>query len=264
MSQELDTPEIDWNELVLVSKYQGKVRVWSAWKRAISAFANPELWESTENWTEHFKPQDGKAYGMVGYGLIVMDLDSKQGWSINDYTSPESIHLPQDYQLDQKDETGFLKSLEKLLGRADQWSSVEFKVSPKPGEDEFQEMKLSEMIDPGNSAKENLRKLASVRGEIQIQGQPRMVMSGRYIPKGWKVATTRGRHDLDVLEECLLAIREIGFPLPSKTSIMSMVEDTAPDMEDEEAGVFSEDIVQRFENLLANWAGLPASKTPKP
>lgn len=262
MEQVEDTPKIDWNELILVSKHQGQTQVWSAWKNAISVFADPQMWESTEKWGQHFKPHPGKSYGIEGYGIIVMDLDSRQCWSINDYTSPESIHLPLAHQLKEKDQTGFLKALEVLLGRPDQWENVEFTVSPEPGKNTYPQMKLSEIADPSVSPKVNLKNLAAVRGEIQIKDQPRMVLSGKYIPQGWRVSSTREREDLDVLEECLLAMQSLDFPPPGRQSIMSFVQDKAPHMEEE--NVLAEDIVQRFEAILDGWTGLPASKTPKP
>lgn len=270
---EQPTPEVEWNELILVSRHQGRVDVWVGWKRAIAAFADPRLWESTEHWPDYFTRQAPEmGYGMGGYGLIVMDLDTKQGWSINDFSHPGSIHLPQDYELENDDEPRARAAFAQLLARPDQWPRVAFKVGSPPGLIASLSKKapavfprvlpLSEMVSPAASIEENQRTLVLKRGTLNLPSLPSlMVFSGTYTPADWMVSTTLGRGDVEVLEECLTQLSALGFPPPAASLVLPFVKDkTAAEFEE---GEDPDAIVARFDRLLAAWGPNPAS-TPRP
>lgn len=265
-------PELEWNELILVSRHRGQVDVWVGWKRAVAAFADPRVWESTDHWPDYFTRQEKNVgYGMGGYGLIVMDLDTKQGWSINDFSHPGSIHLPQDYELENDDEPRARAAFAQLLSRPDQWPYVEFEVAAPPGFTASlvknapavtpATLPLSKMISADDSVEANERALVLKRGTLNLPAHPSlMVFSGKYTPDGWTVSTTLGRSDLEVLEECLTQLSALGFPPPAPSLVLPLVEEKAEEECDEmEEDVAPEDIVGRFEYLLEAWGSRPAS-----
>lgn len=281
-------PKVHHNELILVSKYQGRVDVWVGWKRALAAFADPRVWESTDQWPDYFTRQDaGVGYGMAGYGLVVMDLDTKQGWSINDFSHPGSFHLPNDYELEGDDESGARAAFAQMLARPDQWASVRFDAFPvgigstlrllmgraksdaaagggSSGQNQLQELLLSELADPKKSVEENQRDLVISRGVLTLPGnRAYILLSGKYAPKGWAVSNTLGRSDLEVLEECLTNMKTLGFPPPARDLVLPFVEEQAFESFEDGEIESDEDVVALFSGLLEDW-GKPPDKALRP
>lgn len=263
-----ETPKVEWNELVLVARHQGQCSVWTGWRRALAGFADPRLWESTEAWPEYFERlPDGTAWGPDGYGVVLVDLDTKQAWSMNDYSHPGAIFWPSDHDLNQDDETGAFKARRHLLDRPDQWDKVKLKrhrlsvtdvVRKQP---RVEECTLSDLVSIDQSLDERVATLVLARGELRLPKGTFLVMSTEYLPTGWTALDVRGRGDLEVLEPLLAHARAHGFPPPSADLIMGWVENKLEDEEEEEQD--AQALLERFQALLNSWP-TPAKSLPRP
>ena len=253
---------VECNQLLLVSRHQGEVNVWVCWKRALSAFADPDLWESTEKWSQRFELQPPETpWGMDGYGVVVMDLDHKRSWSINDYSHPGAIHFQEKHTLTTKDETGYRKALASLLRQPDHWENVRFEAMGSGlGPPQQLSLSLKDLVRPEAPPKEALEGLFTERGLIS---HPRwkdlMVFGGEYTPARWVTSDSRGRSDLDLLEEMLPVLRSTGFPSPHSDLIMPKVESIAQDEFDEEE---ADATVARIRGMLEGWE--EPTKGPSP
>lgn len=267
MTDPIPLAPVEANELLLVSRHRGQVDVWVGWKRALGAFADPRLWESTEHWPEHFSRQPpGTPYGPDGYGLVVMDLDARKGWSVNDFTHPGSIVLPHSHERDHPDETGSRAALAQLLARPDQWPHVALEVTPAPGLLDLLKGRkdpiapsirtLDQILDASAGPDARQAALLQRRGTLAIAGRPHLVSQVHYRPKGWTLATDLERPRIDVLEECLAHLRAEGVPLPSPELIRSEVESAMADLEEDEG----QELAGRFQALLDGWV----PRAPKP
>ena len=257
---------VEWNQLLLVSRHQGEVQVWVAWKRSLCAFVDPQMWENTSKWSNRFELQPaGTPWGMDGYGVVVMDLDNKRSWSINDYSHPGAVHLQDKQSLSGKDETGYRNALRSLLKRPDQWEKVRFEAMASSGvikKPRRLSLSLKDLVRPEASDKEALNDLFTERGTIHHPvWKDLLVFSGEYVPDQWVTSDTRGRSDLDVLEEMLPVLRATGFPAPDHRLMGSDIESKARvEFDEDEADA----VVARFRDLLEGWGAPSNGSVPKP
>ena len=196
-----------------------------------------------------------------------------QGWSINDFSYPGSIYLPQDYELEDDDEPRARAAFAQLLSHPQAWPHVKFSVSSPPGLIASLSKKspavsprvlpLSEMISRADSMEANQRALVLKRGTLDLPTHPGlMVFSGKYIPADWTVSTTLGRSDVEVLETCLGQLNALGFPPPAPSLVFPFVKEKAAEFEEDEVEG-CQSVVERFSQLLEGW-GKPTTPAPRP
>lgn len=254
MNAELAT--VEWNELLLVSYHQGQMRVWVGWKRNLSAFADPRLWEDSEAWEDYFRPlPEGTPWGMDGYGLVFVDLDAKKAWSVNDYSHPGAIFLPEYTALAVRDETASRTALRELMNHPGQWDRVVFEVAPMGLKRcKVVEKTLNEVIE-GVGGFENLASIATRGGILRLGKKDYMLMGGEYVPTGWECLDVRGRGDLEVLLPLLEHARTLGLPRPDAALVDDFIREKI-EMEwgDEPEGV---EVQSTFDRVLNGWPSAP-------
>ncbi len=259
-------PDVEWNELVILARHQGEFSLWGAWKRGLSAFADPRLWESTADWETYFRPlPKGTGWGPAGYGLVVMDLDTKTAWSLNDYSHPGAIAWVESHQRDPADETGAQRALEQLLSRPDQWEHVVLRLhneSPKdflPGRKvQIAERTLASILSAGMSMEERQETMTPRFCKLRLDDGNHLVLSTEFLPAQWRLQDVRGRSDLDVLEAILTHALDQGFPAPSTELIQEWVEHKLAHEDDEEI----EQGKAKFAAMLAAWS-TPKRSAPR-
>jgi len=244
---------VEWNELMLVSYHRGQMALWAGWKRNLSAFADPKLWEDSAPWEGYFRrlPSD-TPWGMDGYGLVFVDLDAKKAWSVNDYSHPGSVLLPAYESLSVRDETVGRAALKELLNHPDQWDRVVFQVARVKmlGKPVMSTKTLTEIIE-GVGGVESLASIATRRGLIRLGKDDHMVFSGEYIPDGWECMDVRGKGDLEVLMPLLQHARSLGLPRPAVALMDDVVHEKIKTMEgDGEGGA---EVRAQFDALLEQW-----------
>lgn len=262
-------PDVDWNELVILARHQGEFSLWGAWKRGLAGFADPRLWESTEHWETYFRPlpQD-TAWGPAGYGLVVMDLDTKTAWSMNDYSHPGAIAWVEGHQRDPADESGVQRALQQLLARPDQWEHVTLRLHKErltdlvPGvatKVRITKHTLANLLSPEMTAEQRLARMTPQFCKLNLPEGKHLVLSTEFLPGGWQLQDVRGRSDLDVLGAILAHTHAQGFPAPSDELVQDWVNHKLAHEDEEEA----EQERSRFTALLGQWSS-PTAKGSAP
>ena len=249
---------LDWNELLLMSYHQGQMRLWVGWKRNLSAFADPRLWESSEEWENYFRPMpEGTPWGLDGYGLVFVDLDAKKAWSVNDYSHPGAIFLPEYNTLAFPDKTASSAALLELMNHPDQWDRVVFEVAKTGWRNHKVEKKTLTQVVESVGGFESLGSIATRGGILRLAKKDYMLMGGEYVPTGWECLDVRGRGDLEVLLPLLEHARALGLPRPDAALVDDFVrEKIQMDWGDDPDGL---EIQGKFDAVLADWPGsMPA------
>ena len=272
--------DINFNELPIIAKKDGQISVWKAWKRAICAFNDPSMWNDTAQFDQYFTKLDTNDWGMAGYGMIVMDMDSKTAWSFNDYSTPQSFFLPtpQDAAL----EGGVApKAIMALLSDPTQWPYVTIKFNDRGffgSAFDPKEQTLDTLLPAEISAVDAYAALTNIGGEFTIGRTKRLFFQGRYLPSGWTVGCELGQDGPDGLVGALETLQAGGFPPPSDWSGLDDhmskgdVPTTPDDLAEFEAHMADEDteyqdearevaaLSTRYQTLKAAWS---ASASPK-
>lgn len=248
---------LNWNELLLMSYHQGQMRLWVGWKRNLSAFADPRLWESSEAWEDYFRPlPQGTPWGMDGYGLVFVDLDAKKSWSVNDYSHPGSVSLPEYKALSVRDHTAASAALREMMNHPGQWDRVVFEMAKTGFRNHKVEKKTLTQVVEGVGGFEDLASIASRGGILRLGKDNYMLLFGEYLPTGWTAMDVRGRGDLEVLLPLLEHARALGLPRPDPSLVDDVVrEKVRMDWGDDPEGL---EIQTKFDAVLTDW---PASAT---
>lgn len=260
-----DLATVQWNELLLVSYHQGQMRLWVGWKRNLSAFADPRLWEDSDAWEDYFRPlPEGTPWGMDGYGLVLVDLDAKKAWSVNDYSHPGAIFLPEYNTLSVRDETAGRAALQALMNHPGQWDKVVFSLA-KTGlkECKIEKKALSEVVE-GVGGFENLASIATRGGILRLGKADYMLMGGEYEPAGWACLDVRGRGDLEVLLPLLEHARGLGLPRPDPALVDEFVREKIKMGWGDELDEEGLDLQAQFDALLTEWPARPVAPSKKP
>lgn len=219
--------DVEDNELPIIAKENGEITVWKCWKRAICAFNDPAMWEGTAKFADYFEPLDSQEWGMAGYGMIVMDFDAKCAISLNDYSSPASLHFPMDNLIVGEDDPSN-KSLLALLSRPGAWPHVSLVLAPERGLAlraldqltgkapalQTQVTTLDQLlpagIDPDSAAA-----LLTIRGGLlKVNGGQYLLVNGEYLPDGWSEVNDQGMAMPGGLLDILQGLKDTGFPPP--------------------------------------------------
>lgn len=262
-------PAARGNDLVLVCHHEGQVSVWVGWKRALAAFADPRLWEGSAHWGDYFQRQpEGTGWGMAGYGLVVVDVDTRTAWSVNDHATPGTIHLPSTAEAALyngpagSDETGARRALGQLLTRPELWGCTAFTVARRSlasalmGRRRAPEKRsLADLVSPAAGVEKNQALMVLNGGELSIAGKRYLVFTGAYQPSQWSVHSTAGRADLEVLERLIEHARSTGFPPPAAELIVPWVKEQTDLGEDAPQDVLA--TRARFQALLDGWGESP-------
>jgi hypothetical protein len=275
--------DIEYNELAIVARHQGDLSIWKAWKREIGAFTDPRMWRDTSCYNQYFQPLEGKDWDMAGYGVIVMDLDTKTAWSFNDYSSPWSFMLPNPshFASNKKEK----KWIEALLADTSSWKGIKLDVHSRtliPGKGKRSTMTLEDLLPKGVSGEEALKLICSKDGDVKSNGTTYAMLGGRHLPQGWKVGCEIGQDGPEGLLDALTQWRDTGFPPPRNweemdrfmTKFEMPVSDKDIDQymigcenEDPEC---QEDMKQthltaiRYQQLKAHWTGIMGSPPARP
>lgn len=272
---------LNWNELLVVSRFQGQVACWTAWKRAIAAFQDPRMWHDTEQWGGYFQRQpEGAAWGIQGYGIIVIDLDRRLSWSVNDYSTPTQLTLPNTSNVHSGDRPD-TQALLALLGARDQLKCAAVhlvqvppappllpalsssggatdKASPRPRRTW---VTLDQIVPEGTAPEAAHALLTQDRGTLKWKGKEWLVLAGRYEPEGWAHRTDRGADSSVVLQDLLSDLHQAGFPAPDRVALLEHAQGMSEDMDEGDASVFMGGITA----LLDGWKeATPAPRSPTP
>jgi hypothetical protein len=256
---------VEWNELLLVSYQKGQMRLWAGWKRNLSAFMDPRLWEDSEAWEGYFRPlPEGTPWGVDGYGLVFMDLDAKKAWSVNDYSHPGYVELPEYQALSVRDHTVGRAALREMMNHPRQWDQVVFSLA-KTGlkECKIEQKTLSEVVE-GVGGFENLASIATRGGILRLSKTDYMLMGGEYEPAGWACLDVRGRGDLEVLLPLLEHARGLGLPRPDPALVDEFVRDQIKLEWGEEPEGEGAELQAQFDALLTEWPARPVAPSKKP
>lgn len=246
--------DLAWNELPIVAKQNGEVSVWKAWKRSIAAFADPRLWRSTEAFPEYFERLTSDAWGMAGYGVIVVDFDARQVLSINDFSTPMSLYLP-GFGLGQAPGDPSLPALMRLLSEPEQWPNVTLRVgtpSVVPGvlralfknSGTFHEVTLNQALPSGATPQQALNALTLDRlGRTRVAGSSCVFFKGTYHPEGWTQHADVGPGLPEGTLGALLALERAGFPPPQWSGFDEQVS------QGEELPITHEDLAEPVEDF---------------
>jgi hypothetical protein len=220
--------DIQWNELPIVARRNGELSVWKAWKRSIAAFNDPQMWRDDSNFAQYFERQEDNQWGMAGYGIIVVDFDSKRVVSINDYSHPGSFFPPNPLLPSNEDPSR--KALLALLAEPAQWSHVIFEVNQekdlldtveqlaKIGKDEpvkIETVSMENIIPHGSTVEQALEAITlDERRRVKIDGTSRIFFGANYVPPGWTQQTDLGQEMPKCLLDVLHDFQRAGFPEP--------------------------------------------------
>jgi hypothetical protein len=232
-------------------------------------------------------PMPDRAWGPAGYGMILINMDTKESWSINDYSTPTSFFLPNDVMVDAGGHTVISSGLRELLATPSVWSDVILELIPErsiigkiqdvltwnvPGSQNFMVKKsLDEILTVEQSPEERLSSLTQSRGFIQIRGDDFRFCSGSFNPKGWKNHDDLGEYSPDVWENLLNQALACKMPPPDRAALEEWIEtwseDHYPQDEWEELSqedremyadkgevLSAEDFKKKFHDILDQWA----------
>ena len=291
--------DINWNELPIIARENGELSVWRAWKRSIAAFSDPQMWKDTSKFSEYFERLEDNRWGMAGYGMIVVDFDTKQMVSINDYSNPSSLFLPGALTRAGGDPSG--KALLALLSDPSQWPNVAIRVGPEKslldtvvqavglGDKEAplqtEVIYLDKIIPEGATIEQALERITLDRGNtLLIKGASRMVLEGAYLPQGWSETTDMGQAMPRGLLNVLRQFKDAGFPPPvwedveekltssyelpiTEEDIQGYIDNYCDDHAELEPGEIEEfqsmqQMGREFLELKAQWSSAPLASKP--
>lgn len=240
-------PDVSWNELVIARVHEGRTTVWTGWKRALGAFADPALYSDPAAWTAHFTEHPNAGWGPNGYGLVVVDLDRRTVWSLNDYQTPGSFRLPSPVMQHADGTMVVDDGLRALLATPSAWPHATLAVVPglslkgwllkHMGKQEEPSspvlIPLSALLDEAQTPQARLDAVTLHNGMLRWKGRSMLVMQGRYAPEGWTLFTDR---DLEISEAWLALLdwaHSAGLPAPDWQTILDALaredgSDTAP------------------------------------
>ena len=207
--------DVDFNELVVVVRHQGEVSSWKAWKRGLVAFHDPRMWKDTEQYDSYFERIENDAWTMAGYGVVVMDMDTRTTWSFNDYSSPWSFLLPQptNYKTNPHERRATLA----LVADPAAWNDVSLLAYDRTALGTLKERKLTlaDVLVEGTPPEQALKMLETRSGEIVVKGKPVLTTGGRYVPAGWTVGCEIGQDGPGGLVSAMETWQASGFPMPA-------------------------------------------------
>ena len=242
---------LERNEVLIVARSDRRVSCWTAWRRHIAAFNDPRLWEGLEHWPQYFERQpDSAGWGLEGYGVVVMDMDRRHCWSINDYSDPTELHLPNETDANpaQRAEN---QALLQLLARPSWWPLVKLHLIDTQDNPNLAstQVLLSDFLPPGIAPLDAFARLTIEAGLLQWQGRDFRAGGGEILPPGWLVYTSANTTPGRVLPWFLQDMRMAGFAPPDWGNIRSRLAHFFPNGVHEEAGSAH----QLIDALEANW-----------
>lgn len=247
----MKTISLEWNELLIVLKHNNDVTCWTANRRMIESFAGPEVWVKPEIWPTLFAKQpDDSGWGFEGYGLIVIDMDAKTAYSLNDYMSVGAFQLPSDSNIESEPEKT-KAGLFKLLGTPSAWPYATIQVAKNTllGLRVGQPVDMTlDLVLPADASSDEAKSiLQSRRGLIQFNGSSWLFLNGNYLPKGWTVLHDRGQEEPEFTIEVLHKLQKAGFPAPDWDNINARIEQNIDDVPNQEL-VYAE-----IKELVEKW-----------
>lgn len=220
MSHQKTLDDIDWNELAFIGIENGKMSVWSGWRRAISAFNDPSMWRSTENWGNYFQRLPDHEWGPAGYGIVLMDLDARKSFSINDWSSPESVYFPPIDSAGRSDDGPSEGALLKLLGEPGEWKNVTiqaFKVNEKgrSPDNKTHTFSMDQALPPDADPDTARQTLAMpITGASRLNNGNHLILRTTYTPEGWIDPLPISMPDWEKIMWMLEHARGAGLPPP--------------------------------------------------
>jgi len=261
--------ETEFNEVLIVLKNNNEFSYWAAWKKSICAFNDPKVWSDPSVWPTYFNKKEGDVtWGMGGYGLILMDMDKKVVWSLNDYSTPKSLHLPSDGMVRSEDdpqEKALLALLadKKAISEATVKAFEDFasggvlvKIDLGQGK-KLKELTLplSDFLSITATPEENFISLTTSRDTLKNNnGKSFFIFKGSFIPSGYTQHDNLGVSEIEVLLNLLSFAKENGFPLPDTEDLISWAE------EKEVSGIK----LRKIKKILNTWEPTETKKQLKP
>lgn len=276
-----------FNELAIVARHNGQLGVWKGWKRDIGAFTDPQMWRDTSRYDQYFERLDSSDWDLAGYGVIVMDLDTKTVWSFNDYSSPWSFFLPEphNFKTNPKAEMWF----NALFADPASWADFEVKVAKldlkvRAGRPpSYEDLTLEQLLGGERDPDKCMQMLTAQRGELKHGDATYLALGGRHVPKDWTVGCEIGEDGPGGLLNALITWRDTGFPPPRSWDAIDdymggsgeyPISDEAfagfPDeFEEEDPALHDEmhkayDLATRYRTLREEWTGVMGASAPRP
>lgn len=247
-------PDIDWNELILVRLHGGRTTCWTAWRRSIAHFIDPETWSNPDSWASRFKLMGPKhTWGFVGHGLIAIDMDRRRSWSINDYQTPGTMYFPAHPSSTANEEVGPLKA---LLAMPEHWRHVTLKVV-LPNERSRRTVGLGDVVDAEQPLSQRLKAMLTQRPSDEPGHRGPMVLGGEYQPPGWVRSCDRGQAQPAYALMALRGLSAAGFEAPDWDSIRRRVAGWCDDLDEEDVAA----VMGSVNQMAATW-GPAMAHTP--
>ena len=282
MSSKPTIDDIDWNELQVVVRHNGELSFWKAWKRSIAAFNDPRTWEGPEQLDQYFERMEGERWGPSGYGFIIVDYDTKQTLSVNEYSHPGSFYLRQDNVVWETQEDPALAPLKAMASRPDQWKQVVFEGFPGGAAGlKTVNFTLADLVPENATESVFLDAITTSRGTVSPKGLgDLMVSKGKYDPSGWAQHDDLGKDMPGWLIDQLEDLMKRGFPAPewplfderleksdipvNQEGLSEFIEDEA-DGDESTADSYTQEVIRetrRYLALKSSWGA--TSKTARP
>lgn len=275
--------DLEFNELPIIARQGGVISVWGAWKRQLAAFHDPAMWEDVSAFERYFERLDGDAWGFAGYGIVVVDFDTRRVLSSNDWSTPSSLHplIANHATLDEEDPK--LAPLKALGRRPDQWSRVSLTILGHRAQDR-KTVVLSEVLgpavceraaaNPDEAERLFLAAMTEHRGTLQLGTAGACIVSnGSYLPEGWVQADDRGKEMPEWLIQQLEELRARGFPPSQWDDIDQRVKEADVPVEDDAIAKMAmeegEDhelvrLARAYQTLKTEWRASAPVVRPKP
>ena len=278
------TDDLEFNEVTVLARQGGQVSVWGCWKRALAAFHDPAMWEGVEAFEKHFDRLAGPTWGPSPYGFVVVDFDTRQVLSANDWSTPSSLHpILANVQWEDGPDPS-LAPLQALSLRPDCWPHVRLRVA-RTGlknlvggaqDPDIQEVAMDQALGPGATAEDFMAAMRVHGGFSKLPTLGRcMILEGRFLPPGWTQDDDRGQEMPGWMLEQLCSLQARGFPAPNWSQFDEQMESSElpvnvealdemreeADAGDPEAQALLE-MGLRYQALKKSWGAATASPPP--
>lgn len=221
---------LDWNEILIISIYNGKGQAWRGWRKGTAVFHDPDTWKNPDILGQYFKPYSLEPdWDKEGSGIIVMNYDLKKSWCVNDWSSITSF-APWRSKATKDDEQNQLQkaSLIKLLSSDEAKEDLILKTVQKIN-NKFIEtnISLAELLKQKGLETAPLNQQMDVLSDknmeniINFFSKPQ-IQSGVYSPKGWENKNNIGVDDSAIY---LSILDNLPLSFSPKPNIQSFIND---------------------------------------